>query len=50
MLLRPLSRYNGGYDELVHSLVQQELLYVPFKNFLLAYFLKKASCATGRAR
>jgi len=23
---------------------------LPFMNFLLAYFLKKASCVTGRAR
>ncbi len=50
MFLSPLPGENRSY---VKSQLKVELWIgddLPFRNFLLAYFLKKASWVTGRAR
>ena len=50
VLLRPLSGKNGGYEFHQQKQKNVRLLSIPFKNFLLAYFLKNASWTTGWAR
>ena len=50
ILLGPLTGQDGGYSQelaCIHTKVGK-VEYIPFKNFLLAYFLKKASWETGR--